>query len=153
MFKWCTFFLFYVGMISTVGARDLSKTLPHPSLSPLDVVKIVMNALRQNDVPKKNQGIAITYNFASPANKKVTGPLGRFVTMVSGPVYGDMLDHRGAEYENVLVNGDRARIDVVIRLEAGRFVGFRFFLTKQRRNKFVGSWMTDSVMPIEVVSS
>ena len=63
------------------------------------------------------------------------------------------LDHGGAEYENILVNGDRARIDVVIRLAAGRFVGFRFFLTKQRHNKFDGLWMTDSVMPIEVVSS
>ena len=153
MFKWFTFLLFFMGMISAGAAKDLSKTSPHPSLSPLDVVKIVMNALRQNDVPNKNRGIAITFNFASPANKKVTGPLGRFIAMVSGPIYGNMLDHRGAQYENVLVNGEQARIDVVIKSITGRFVGFRFFLTKQRHNKFNGSWMTDSVIPIEVVSS
>jgi len=153
MFKWLTFFLFFVAMISGVAAKDLSRTAPHPSLAPLDVVMIVMNALRQNDIPKKNRGIAITFNFASPANKRVTGPIGRFVKMVSGPIYGDMLDHQGAEYENILVTGDQARIDVVIRSAVGRFVGFRFFLTKQQHNKFEGSWMTDGVMPIEVVSS
>ena len=134
-------------------AGDLSRMMPHSSLSPLDVTKIVMNALQRNDEPNKNRGIAITFNFASPANRTVTGPLTRFVNMVNGPVYGGMIGHRGATYENIGIDGDNARIDVILQTAAGKLIGFRFILRRQRVNKFDGAWMTDSVIPIEVVSS
>ena len=134
-------------------AGDLSRTMPDPSLSPLDVTKIVMNALQRNDEPKKNRGIAITFNFASPANKTVTGPLTRFVNMVNGPVYGGMIGHRGVTYENIDTDGDNARIDVILKTAAGKLIGFRFILSRQRDNQYDGAWMTDSVIPIEVVSS
>ena len=147
------FILFAVCISSTAAGRDLSRTAPPPSLSPLDVVQIIMNALQKNDEPGKNHGITVTFNFASPANKNVTGPIGRFVTMVSGPVYGQMVDHLGAVYEKMEIKGDRASIDVIIKVVSGKFVGFRFLLTKQRDNEFDGAWMTDSVIPIEVISS
>ena len=148
-----TFILVAVCIASTAPGRDLSRTTHHPSLSPLDVVKIVMNALQKNDEPSKNRGIAVTFNFASPANKNVTGPIGRFVNMVSGPVYGQMVDHLGVVYEKIKIKGDSASIDVIIKVVSGKFVGFRFLLTKQRDNEFDGTWMTDSVTPIEVISS
>ena len=148
-----TFILVAVCITSTAAGRDLSRTAPHPSLSPLDVVKIVMNALQKNDDPSKNRGIAVTYNFTSPANKNVTGPIDRFVNMVTGPVYGKMVDHLGAVYEKIKLKGNSASIDVIIKVASGRFVGFRFLLTKQRDNEFEGTWMTDSVVPIEVISS
>jgi len=148
-----TFILVAVCITSTAAGRDLSRTAPHPSLSPLDVVKIVMNALQKNDEPSKNRGIAVTYNFTSPANKNVTGPIDRFVNMVTGPVYGKMVDHLGAVYEKIKLKGNSASIDVIIKVASGKFVGFRFLLTKQRDNEFEGTWMTDSVVPIEVISS
>ncbi|MDC0189791.1 DUF4864 domain-containing protein [Rhodospirillales bacterium] len=148
-----TFILVAVCITSTAAGRDLSRTAPHPSLSPLDVVQIVMNALQKNDEPSKNRGIAVTYNFTSPANKNVTGPIDRFVNMVTGPVYGKMVDHLGAVYEKIKLKGNSASIDVIIKVASGRFVGFRFLLTKQRDNEFEGTWMTDSVTPIEVISS
>ena len=148
-----TFILVAVCIASTAVGTDLSRTAPHPSLSPLDVVKIVMNALQKNDEPSKNRGIAVTFNFASPANKNVTGPIERFVYMVSGPVYGQMVDHLGAVYEKIKIKGDSASIDVIIKVVSGKFVGFRFLLTKQRDNEFDETWMTDSVTPIEVISS
>src|SRR3954451_2111401 len=74
-------------------AKDVTKrTKPARSLSPGEVVKIVMNALRDNDA--KDGGIAITFDFASPQNKKVTGPLERFVPMVKTPAYAPMLNHK-----------------------------------------------------------
>ena len=148
-----TFILVTVCIASTAAGSDLSRTAPHPSLSPLDVVKIVMNALQKNDESSKNHGITVTFNFASPANKNVTGPIERFVNMVTGPVYGKMVDHLGAVYEKIKIKGDSASIDVIIKVGSGRFVGFRFLLTKQRDNEFDGAWMTDSVIPIEVISS
>ena len=153
MFRKYIFILFAVCISTTAAGRDLSKTTPHPSLSPLDVVQIIMTALQRNDEPSKNHGIRVTFNFASPANKKVTGPVERFVNMVTGPVYGKMVDHLGAVYETIKIKGDSASIDVIIKVGSGRFVGFRFLLTKQRDNEFDGAWMTDSVIPIEVISS
>ena len=145
----------YVAVLFTSAsmAGDLSRTLPDSSLSPLDVTMIVMNALQRNDEPNKNRGIAVTFNFASPANKTVTGPLARFVNMVNGPVYGGMISHRGATYENIETDGDNARIDVILETAAGKLIGFRFILRRQRDNQYDGAWMTDSVIPIEVVSS
>ena len=147
------FILIAVCIASTAAGSDLSRTAPHPSLSPLDVVQIIMNALQKNDEPSKNRGIAVTYNFTSPANKNVTGPIDRFVNMVTGPVYGKMVDHLGAVYEKIKLKGNSASIDVIIKVASGKFVGFRFLLTKQRDNEFEGTWMTDSVVPIEVISS
>ena len=153
MFRNYIFILFAVCISSTAAGRDLSRTTPHPSLSPLDVVKIIMNALQKNDAPSKNHGIRVTFNFASPANKKVTGPVGRFVNMVTGPVYGKMVDHLGAVYEKIKIRGNSASVDVILKVVSGKFIGFRFLLTKQRDNEFEGTWMTDSVIPIEVISS
>ena len=132
---------------------DLSRTSPHPSLTPLDVVRIVMNALQRNDAGGANNGIAITYNFASPANRRMTGPLPRFISLVSGPVYGEMINHKGAAYEKVILKDQNAQVDVIIRTVSGKFRGFRFRLSRQRGNAYEGSWMTDSVLPFEVTAT
>ena len=129
---------------------DVSRISPHPSLKPLDVVRIVMTALQHNDIGGKNSGIAITYNFASPANKRMTGPLSRFIALVSGPVYGEMINHKGASYEKVILKGQNAQVDVIIRTVSGKFKGFRFTLSRQQGNPHQGSWMTDSVVPFNV---
>ncbi len=133
-----------------VFAGDLTRTHPHPSLSPQDVVTIVMRALKNNDDPTPNRGIAITFNFASPANKQMTGPLARFIPMVKGPVYGKMICYRSFSLENFRRRGDVAVIDAILTLTSGAFAGYRFQLSLQRNNTFDGSWMTDAVFPIKV---
>ena len=132
---------------------DLSRTSPHPSLAPLDVVRIVMSALQRNDAGGTDRGIAITYNFASPANRRMTGPLPRFISLVSGPLYGEMINHKGASYEKVTVEGQNAQVDVIIRTVSGKFQGFRFTLSRQQDNPYEGSWMTDSVVPFDVTAT
>jgi hypothetical protein len=131
-------------------AGDLSRTQPHPSLSPQDVVTIVMRALKNNDVPTPDRGIEITFNFASPANKQMTGPLTRFIPMVKGPVYGNMIGYRSFSLENKRRRGDIAVIDAILTLQSSAFAGFRFQLSLQKNNQFCGSWMTDAVFPIKV---
>jgi hypothetical protein len=135
-----------------LAAGDLSRSAPDPSLSPKDVVHIVMTALRHNDTPGPDRGIEVTFGFASPANKQTTGPFARFKAMVKGPAYGVMVGHRSVTYEKYNVSGDHARIDAVLVAADGRSYGFRFGLTRQRGNRFEGFWMTDSVVPIEVVT-
>ena len=51
---------------------------PAKNLSAYDVVKIQLNALKNNNGSKKNDGIKQTWIFAHPENKKYTGPYERF---------------------------------------------------------------------------
>ena len=71
-----------VVLAAPVGATHLPQTEPDPSLSPQDVVSIQIEALRNNDIPYADRGIEVTFNFTSPANKRVTGPLERFKEIV-----------------------------------------------------------------------
>ena len=135
-----------------VGATHLPQTEPDPSLSPRDVVSIQIEALGNNDTPHEDRGIEVTFNFASPANKRMTGPLDRFKVMVRGPVFGPMVDHRDASYENLVVEGDSARIDVILISREGVYLGYRFFLSRQHGNAYEGSWMTDAVVPFDIVT-
>ena len=135
-----------------VGATHLPQTQPDSSLSPQDVVSIQIEALGNNDTPYENRGIEVTFNFASPANKRMTGPLDRFEVMVRNPTYGPMIDHRSASYENLVVEGDSARIDVILTSKEGVYLGYRFFLSRQHGNRYEGSWMTDAVIPFDIVS-
>ncbi len=135
-----------------VGATHLPQTEPDPSLSPQDVVSIQIEALQNNDIPYEDRGIEVTFNFASPANKRMTGPLERFKEMVRNPVYGPMINHRSAKYENLVVEGEFARIDVVLISKEGEYLGYRFILSRQHGNEYEGSWMTGAVIPFDVVS-
>jgi len=62
-------------------------SLPTPSetYSPNDAVALQLGALETNDGPFENAGIMTAYNFASPANRRSTGPLNRFIGMVRSP--------------------------------------------------------------------
>ena len=135
-----------------VGATHLPQTEPDPSLSPRDVVSIQIEALRNNDTPYEDRGIEVTFNFASPTNKRMTGPLERFKAMVRNPVYGPMINHRSAEYENVRVEGDFAQVDAILQSKDGQYLGYRFMLSRQHGNEYEGSWMTDAVYRFDVVS-
>ena len=135
---------------SEIMAGELRLVRPDPSLSPKDVVQIVMNALKNNDLPRKNNGVKITFSFASPANKRNTGPFKRFDTMIRGQTYLPMINHRGATYEKYNVSDARASIDVILISSSGKTFGYRFRLTKQNGNEYEGSWMTDMVTPIQV---
>ncbi len=141
-----------VVLAAPVGATHLPQTEPDPSLSPQDVVSIQIEALRNNDTPYENRGVEVTFNFASPANKRMTGPLERFKVMVRNPIYGPMINHRKAEYENLVAEGDFAKIDVILTSKEGVYLGYRFILSRQHGNRYEGSWMTDAVIPFDIVS-
>ena len=149
-FLWVTALL--VVLAAPVRATHLPQTEPNPSLSPQDVVSIQIEALRNNDTPYENRGIEVTFNFASPANKRMTGPLERFTVMVRNPIFGPMIDHRSAGFENLGVEDDSARIDVILTSKEGVYLGYRFILSRQHGNQYEGSWMTDAVIPFDIVS-
>ena len=64
---------------------------PNEKLSPYDVVKIQLEALKNNN--KNDDGIKVTWLFAHPENKKVTGPYERFRVMINGQQYKYLINH------------------------------------------------------------
>jgi len=124
--------------------------LPRPSadLAPQEVVRIVIDALANNDEPYANAGIETTFSFASPANKINTGPLERFAKMVKGPPYGIMVDHVSSEFSEVVLMGNKAYQMVLLTAPDGRAEVFAFRLGKQLDGEFKGMWMTDAVWPV-----
>lgn len=129
---------------SAQGVVDpLSEDLmPAPVLSPEDVVRIQLEALRHND--ERNRGIEVAFRFASPANRVHTGPLPRFIGMIRNGPYALMLEFRAVSYGPVESNGTQARQRVIL-TDASTSVTYWFYLSRQSKDPYVDCWMTDAV--------
>ena len=125
------------------GANPLSETLvPDPDLSPAEVIRIQLEALRHND--EHDRGIAVAFRFASPANKANTGPLSRFIPMIKEGPYALMLDFRDAAYGPVETVSNRARQRVTL-TGARASMTYWFYLSRQTEAPYADCWMTDAV--------
>jgi hypothetical protein len=140
----------YGSMPPAADAPDLPQ--PSPELQPGEVVQIVIDALAQNDYPFPDAGIKTTFNFASPANKVNTGPLERFVTLVKGPVFGKMINHRDSTLSKVIFEGNKALRLVQIVGENNETLYFAFRLGLQQEGDYAGMWLTEAVWPLEAPS-
>ena len=120
---------------------------PDPSLTPERVLEIQLQSLQRNDVPAPDAGIAQTWAFAHPDNKRVTGPLERFAAMIKGPSFRMLLGHREHTIQTVVQTGSYALFAVTIVTAADRRVSYRWELSKVRSGAFAGSWMTVAVSP------
>jgi len=131
-------------------AYDITALQPDPKLSPEQIVRIQVEALGKKDIPYENAGIEIVFRFVSPANKRITGPLERFIRMISGPIYFPMLNYHEVQFGEIRATEDKATQSVVITSKNGRKVGYLFSLSKQKTGRYATSWMTDSVTRFEV---
>jgi hypothetical protein len=120
--------------------------VPDPKYSAADVVGIVLHALQHNDEPAPDHGIAVTFAFASPANREATGPLDRFTLLVKNPEYRTMLQARSMHRGPIDVMGVHARQRVTVVGVSGETRVFIFLLSKQQGGLYNGCWMTDGVM-------
>lgn len=123
-------------------------------MSPTEVVRTQVEALGGNDTPHPDAGIEAAFNFASPANKEVTGPLDRFRKLFETPAYAPMIDHEGATYSTPERDGAVARVGVILTTAQGERVGYLFELSKQEEGPHPDCWMTDAVqrVPVEEVT-
>jgi len=140
---------------AALSDKPRSAVLPQPeeNLQPEDVVRIVIVALANNDWPFLNAGIATTFNFASPENKRNTGPLEKFTKMLKGGVYEVMVQHRQSEFSEVVLQGNRAYQFVTLTTDDGSIAVFAFRLSKQVDGQYRDMWMTDAVWPVSKSSS
>ena len=131
------------------GLGSINTSYPNPELKANEIVSLQLMAMQQNDV--SNHGIEITYRFASPQNKVQTGPLSRFIMLVKNPAYRPLLNHLDATFLNLKVEGNVAIQEVIITTSKGTRKGFRFLLSLQQGEKFKNCWMTDAVVPFEIL--
>ncbi len=137
-------FPFYVWALESINT-----SYPNPELLANEIVSLQLMAMQQNDV--SNHGIEITYRFASPQNKVQTGPLSRFIMLVKNPAYSPLLNHLDATFLNLKVEGNVAIQEVIITTSKGTRKGFRFLLSLQQGKQFKDCWMTDAVIPFEIL--
>ena len=116
--------------------------VPDPALSPAEVIRIQLEALRHNDA--QDRGIAVAFRFASPANRAQTGPLRRFVAMIRQGPYALMLEFREAAYGPVETIANRARQRVTLTGPRASMT-YWFYLSRQSEAPYVDCWMTDAV--------
>ena len=122
---------------------------PNTELKANEIVSLQLMAMQQNDV--SNRGIEITFRFASPQNKVQTGPLSRFIKLVRSPAYSPLLNHLDATFLNLKVEGNVAIQEVIITTSIGTRKGFRFLLSLQQGENYKECWMTDAVIPFEIM--
>ena len=138
-----------VAVATLATGPDLQPKAPVPSaeLDPSQVVRIQVEALRHNS--PLNEGIELTYRFASPENKSFTGPLARFIEMLRSPPYQRLLNHRSARYSAMGISADRAHQIVTITDREGEEIRYRWALSRQVEGEFKDCWMTSAVIAAE----
>lgn len=139
--------LFAAGALAGDAARGTEDPLndalvPRPGLSPGEVIRIQLEALRRND--DRDRGIEVAFRFASPANREQTGPLLRFIRMIKQGPYALMLGFREARYGTIEVRDGRARQRVTLTGAHAR-VSYWFYLSRQTKAPYADCWMTDAV--------
>jgi len=127
-------------------AQNTCSPAPNINNTPQQVVKTVVDALRDND--KDNTGIATVFCFASPNNKASTGPLERFTAMITNG-FGHMPNHAYSYTDEMTIDNDIAQQPVWLVTTDGREYGYLFTVGKQKDGEFAGMWMTEAVMPLK----
>ncbi len=132
---------------ATLASASNDNLAPNVDLTPEQVVRIIIDALRNNTSSNNDAGIATVFCFASPGNRANTGPLDRFTTMVKRG-FGDMLNHLDSDFDSMQIQGSKAQQAVWLITAEGESVGYVFQLGRQSEGEFTGMWMTDGVWPL-----
>ncbi len=138
---------------STCFAQELIK--PNNGIEPIQVVKIQLRGLKNNDSPYKDKGIEQTWEFAHPSNKKYTGPLEKFKSMLKGDGYSMLLNHQEHKVKEVYLSDDVAVFEVIILNNDKEYFKFKWQVEKFKKDgPLQGCLLTTAVSsPISVGSS
>ncbi len=114
-------------------------------LYPDDVVALQMSALQDNDA--QDSGIALVWEYTSPANQRANGPYPRFARMIHES-FGDLLHSRNFDVGAAKLEDGGASVPVRLVCAAGNTHGFIFWLTMEHPGDRDGHWLTEGVTPV-----
>jgi hypothetical protein len=120
---------------------------PAENLTAYDVIKIQLNALKNNNKPNKNFGIEQTWAFAHPENKKITGPYKRFQKMLFGDQYKVLLNHESHKIKLIVSSKNKYIYNVDIISSDKKMYFYEWHLEKSTNDKCSNCWFTTIVSP------
>ena len=120
---------------------------PAKKLTAYDVVKIQLDALKNNNRLSKNDGIKQTWIFAHPENKRFTGPYERFEKMILGDQYKILLNHTSHKI-NLISNSEENYIyNIELITKKKKIYFYEWHLEKSTTEKCESCWFTTIVSP------
>ena len=140
LLKFAVFFLLF----TDISNADLLK--PNTTLKPIDVLKIQLDSLKNNNVPYKDAGIEQTWKFAHPNNKRVTGPLEKFKKMIYSKNYEILINHEN--YEITILSASKTLLiyKVYVLSKSKKKYYYTWQIEKVADDKMLkGCWMTTGV--------
>tara|TARA_B100000579_G_scaffold78180_1_gene60622 strand:- start:559 stop:1053 length:495 start_codon:yes stop_codon:yes gene_type:complete len=128
---------------------------PSSEISPYQVVKIQLKGLSNNNKPNTDEGIKQTWEFAHPSNKKNTGPLSKFTSMLKGKSYKVLIDHLDSEIIEIFKSSNQYGFEVTILSNDKNYYKFQWIVEKYyEEGPLKDCWLTISVSsPVSLGSS
>ena len=121
---------------------------PNKDLKPYDVVKIQLEALKNNS--KNDEGIKQTWLFAHPDNKKITGPYERFRIMIYGQQYKFLLNHSSHKINLITNSPNKFIYRIEILSDKKQLLFYEWHVQKGSEEKCKNCWFTSAVsMPVD----
>ena len=149
--------IFSVTIIFLISSSILKAELQVPNnlIMPNEVIKIQLVGLMNNDKNFKDSGIEQTWNFAHPENKKNTGPLPNFKTMIKGKSYQMLLNHLSHTITEIGSSDKWAQFEVIILDKEKIYHKFNWQVEKYTEDgPLKDCWLTTMVSsPISLGSS
>ena len=147
-------FVILISLLLTNFAKaDLVK--PNSGIEPIQVVKIQLRGLKNNDQLYKDGGIEQTWEFAHPKNRKFTGPLTNFKSMIKGDDFSMLLNHKEHKVKEVFLSDDVATFEVIVLNSDKEYFKFKWQVEKfKKEGTLKNCWLTTAVSsPISIGSS
>ena len=107
-------FNFFVVFLISISISKAEILKPSSDIKPSEVVKIQLLGLQNNNDGFEDSGIEQTWNFAHPNNKKATGPLDKFKTMIKSNNYQMMINHISHTITQIRGGDNWVQFEVII---------------------------------------
>ena len=144
-------FTIFVAVLVMGGLSPRAGDPLDPMLSPEAAVHIQLRALQNNDVPSPDSGIRKAWAFAHPDNKRLTGPLPKFMAMIKQPDYTMLLNHQNHEIKLLERSASIAVFAIRVTANDGLVYLCRWQVAPVIGGENDGAWLTIGVSPLMAV--
>jgi len=120
---------------------------PHTGASPEYVVRMVLEGLREPDVPNDAEGYRTVYNLVTPDYRAEFDGLEEFILHLQTPFMSMVVDHEAAERGVLEVNDEvtEAVQQVCVTADDGEQYRYEFTVRKVTTGRFAGCWLVDEL--------
>ena len=122
------FILFFL-LLTNISNADLLK--PNAALKPIDVLRIQLDSLKNNNIPHKDSGIEQTWEFAHPNNKSATGPIEKFKKMMYSENYQLLIGHENYK--------------IIVLSESKNILFYKVYILSKNKKKYYYIWQIEKV--------